>query len=111
MHEAGRWREQLEALEQLRAKFVRLQSLRHRVGWRAARIWDLAKATRRTAANLAFEEHVDGGDHHDVEALLGVRGAQDRRFWRVKWKGISKKILKNGKVRKFLTKIRVEERD
>jgi hypothetical protein len=38
-------------------------------------------------ANLAFEEHADGGDHHDVEALLGVRGAHDRRFWRVKWLG------------------------
>jgi hypothetical protein len=31
-----RWRTQLEFLEQLRAQFVRLQSLTHQAGWRAA---------------------------------------------------------------------------
>jgi hypothetical protein len=50
--EAGRWGEQLEALEHLRARFVRLQSLMHRAGWRAARIWDLAEETRRIAEDL-----------------------------------------------------------
>ena len=33
-----RWRTQLGVLEQLRAQFVRLSSLRHIAGWRAARI-------------------------------------------------------------------------
>ena len=50
--EAGRWAEQLEVLEQLRAQFVRLQTLRHRAGWWAARIWDLAEETRRLAEEL-----------------------------------------------------------
>ena len=50
--EAGRWAEQLEVLEQLRAQFVRLQTLRHRAGWRAARIWDLAEETRRLVEDL-----------------------------------------------------------
>jgi hypothetical protein len=46
------WREQLLILEQFRAQFVRLQSLRHKAGWRAARIWDLAEVTRLIAEDL-----------------------------------------------------------
>ena len=46
------WREQLLILEQFRAQFVRLQSLRHKAGWRAARIWDLAEVTRLLAEDL-----------------------------------------------------------
>ena len=39
-------------------------------------MWGL-RAHERTCgeANLAFEEHADGGDHHDVEALLGIAGS------------------------------------
>ena len=46
------WREQLLILEPFRAQFVRLQSLRHKAGWRAAHIWDLAEVTRLIAEDL-----------------------------------------------------------
>ena len=50
--EAMQWREKLEILEQLRTRFVRLQSLRRRAGRRAANIWDLAEEIRRLAEDL-----------------------------------------------------------
>ena len=53
-----------------------------------ASMWGLNSHQRQCGeANLAFEEHADGGDHHDVEALLEVRGSPDRRFVRLKWLG------------------------
>jgi hypothetical protein len=50
------WRTQLEVLEQLRAQFVRLKSLRHIAGWWAARIWGLAEETTRIAKDLELEK-------------------------------------------------------
>ena len=31
----------------------------------------------------------EGDQEHDVEDLVDVRGLPDRRFWRVKWRGVN----------------------
>ena len=74
---AAEWEARLEVLEQLRVRFVRLQSLRRAANVALqAKIWDLADQLRRIAEDL---------EEDPVEAGWIWEGWGDWLTWDVAW--------------------------
>jgi hypothetical protein len=72
---AAEWEARLEVVEQLRAMFVRLQTLRRILGRRAARVCDLAEQIRRLAEDLEEDAAAAGNG----ETGFGETGQIGRR--------------------------------